>query len=1015
MIKIMGTTPARIAACVCFTWALLAGAQPPTTTGTLETTGSAEETTAPVEETTAPIAIETPAPEPQRITPSGINLVEGKWYASADLPPDAPIDEIVAKATPTTPTVTLRTNPGGSGTLFTVIQVSGKPALGAELIIGDIDGNDEVFFNGTRVGATSGWGVADNGIPRTYYIEPKLFVVGRNILAIRLTGIGGRGSFGIKREPMTLAFVTVPPLPEAYINPKPLQGVTGIPESAARAAIATMLGETSEPVRLMRKRPSFGRFGKFFHDGLPAVREISPTHIENRDGPKFDVALDRIDDLALATGNGEPGIDGWHKLSRVEGSCSQRPVRYTMLQSLLYPGGVISLEQGTVLQLRISFPRGQGVLQAVPEAEIAAALPGAAKADLSVFLLYEPQKEAVPVILVAAGAAANVTQAEGHIDATFSRGAASRQPARIFIMYPTGLRQADLSGRANTFAETMAAIEPGSSPGEALSRWMRLALNVPTGADEYFNVDHDAGLVRIFQVTRYEDAAKLEPGPPMIPVPPQITFAREAFDYPAVTDPLTSAGVLTFSGPLLVCDPVPKPHDGIYVTSYTLPIPPLDERGLLVDSESVELRDLVNQHLTDLGTTTSATGVDLLYKSRTQGFQAFSYLTPENRKRLIDNSDEIVAQGLRESVWNEAVEPFSGLRFWWTYFIEGPYFDRYDQDWGNGLSLIGLHTYAKYTGNWELVARRWDAVEKMFSWFPATDDWEWMRASNGLHGHGTGAGDCQSATYAGVLAYAKLARSTGRSDDFDYGVYTAARAAILSLNRLAYSPFGRRNGFSSENAMVLGFHEGHGFLVGELDAYPWNVTSMISGNGVQPENFYLYQRYAPDALRNYERAFEAAYPNWMDGTYVYPRPTIYRNHSGYITLPHIYLRARLGLDGYETLVDHVNRAKANTHLWWLAPPVLAEVMNTKASAHVSDWGRCAFLGGGITHEKKRRRLEAKFENNYAPDTVEFVMPHRPFQVQINDGPVPLTDSAFENLRLRVKLRRPGLNTITVIY
>ena len=43
--------------------------------------------------------------------------------------------------------------------------------------------------------------------------------------------------------------------------------------------------------------------------------------------------------------------------------------------------------------------------------------------------------------------------------------------------------------------------------------------------------------------------------------------------------------------------------------------------------------------------------------------------------------------------------------------------------------------------------------------------------------------------------------------------------------------------------------EGAGFLVGELDGYPWNVTSNISGDGVQPENFSLYEKYALHPLR----------------------------------------------------------------------------------------------------------------------------------------------------------------------
>ena len=242
---------------------------------------------------------------------------------------------------------------------------------------------------------------------------------------------------------------------------------------------------------------------------------------------------------------------------------------------------------------------------------------------------------------------------------------------------------------------------------------------------------------------------------------------------------------------------------------------------------------------------------------------------------------------------------------------------------------------------------------------------------------------------------------------------------MFLLNRLAYNPLAQANGFKEEKSVVLGFHEGQGFLSGELDGYPWNATSLISGNGVQPEDFDLYVKFAPAALTRYERTFEQAFPDWADGGFSYGRRTIYHDNSGYITLPHIYLRARLGTDSFEQLLALLGKARANRHLWWLAPPVVAEVLNSRfRPAVVADWGRCAFLGATISREqedRRRARVELKFDNRVSPDQVVLAMPRRPSSATINDGPIPLTDFRFEDDQLMLRLRRPGVNTVVVHY
>lgn len=976
--------------------------------------------------TTAPVS-NVPAPDPGL---RALNLTNLQWYASADLPIDASPETISKSATPTTPIITLRTPAGGSGTLFAIIEIQDPPGSGAQLTIGDIDGEDETHFNGIAIGATRGSGVTDYGIPRAYYVEPKLIKQGNNVLAIRMRGAGGKGSFGIRRPPLTFGFVKNAPKPAAFQSPKPARGVTAIAEADARAAIRAAGDATSETTgTLYRKRPSFGRFGKYFHDGLPMVSEVGPTRIVSRHGPQFDVSLDSINEVSIATGDGEPGIDGWHKLSRVKAVCNQKPVQYTMLSHVCYPGGIVTVEQGTVLQMRVKFNTGKGVLQALTDDEILRLFPGLNQSSFATFLLYEPLAQSSPAVVAAVGVATNATEVEGQIDFTFSRSENAKQPGKIYVFYPAGLRRLNLESRPGSFFQT-AQVVSASEPLAAIRRWMQVGLNEPAAMDEYFEVLEPLNAVRVHQVARFAAPPGVPVAPPLLIPPPQVEFSRQTLRYPARLPGTTGTGIVSFSGPVTAFenlttttpeqtkqdkDTKPEPASALHIFSYDLPIPPLEERGMVALPEYAQHKAVLNRWLTDLGTTTSATGVDALYKSRTQGFQAFSYLTAENRQRLLRNSAEVVPHGMRDELWHEVVEPFSGLPFWWTYFIEGPYFDRYDQDWGNGLSLYGLYTWAKYTGNWDQVAQGWKAVEKMFSWFAASDDWEWMRASNGEHGHGTGAGDCANACYAGVLAYAKLAKHTGRTEDYHYGLYAAARAAVPLLNRFTYNTFADEQGLKEDNSLVIGFHEGNGFLVGELNSYPWNVTSNISGNGIQPENFDLYVKYAADQLREYESVFARAYPKWADASYVYPRPTQYRNNSGYITLPHMYLRARLRTDTQDTLTDYLQSAQPNSYLWWLAPPVVAEIINMRTDIYIADWGRCAFLDARLTRREKRTVVQIKLDNKNAPDTVEINLPRRQHQLTINGGPVPLTDSTYEGDRLKITLRRAGENVIEIVY
>ena len=72
-----------------------------------------------------------------------------------------------------------------------------------------------------------------------------------------------------------------------------------------------------------------------------------------------------------------------------------------------------------------------------------------------------------------------------------------------------------------------------------------------------------------------------------------------------------------------------------------------------------------------------------------------------------------------------------------------------------------------------------------------------------------------------------------------------------------------------------------------------------------------------------------------------------------------------------------------------------------------------FVGGTI--DNSELDLDgAEPPHRYPPDTVELVLPRAPRRVEINDGPVAIPDLKAAGLRLQVRLRKPGINLLTIL-
>jgi sialate O-acetylesterase len=72
---------------------------------------------------------------------------------------------------------------------------------GADLLLGTIDDNDEVWINGVKVGSTKGY-----NLQRIYLISPGILREGKNVIAIRVEDTGGGGGLYGEANELKLAF-----------------------------------------------------------------------------------------------------------------------------------------------------------------------------------------------------------------------------------------------------------------------------------------------------------------------------------------------------------------------------------------------------------------------------------------------------------------------------------------------------------------------------------------------------------------------------------------------------------------------------------------------------------------------------------------------------------------------------------------------------------------------------------------------------------------------------------------
>lgn len=656
----------------------------------------------------------------------------------------------------------------------------------------------------------------------------------------------------------------------------------------------------------------FGRFGRVHDDGLLTMR-VRPSEASILWGLR-------------AEWGGEAGAAAVERINPTEkivlpaaaDAASPLGVRCT----LLYPG--IGLRAGASLRVRFAAPEGAGPLSVwrgsspTQAGVVAWVAIGSADGGLAPMgLAFEPGRAPKTLAATARGRAIEV-QAEG----AYLLG-------EVRLITPTGI---DKAGEAAT--------------RRAMALWAGRA--IPELVSTSYRVNSAASAVEV------TDRYRVPWGKPYSPVPPALAFAG-AHEHPVrFRTRIVRDRCRTLWGPYAYADGAEA--------RYALPLIGHVERGYLrdvrtpADSERVRLLNSLVGHL---GGEWAKNAVDLGYAGMTNAQMAWAYLDDRRRAEVSDAWSKHLQRAFEPHAWKTETEPLTGQTYLWTYFIDGPEGRKYDIEWGNALPLYGLWKYAVYTGDWAMVRRNWTMARRAYRYLDLADDWAWMTVVNADHGYSTGTGDPMAAAYCGTVAMREMARQIGDTEAERWYAYRSARIAVPIAARFAYTPEARRLGLIGPRSVALGFHETEGFTrarLGEDD--PWDITSVLSGDGVLPELFDAFVAFAPKGLRSYLDQFSQGFPRWDDAAVKYPFPTTYEGNSVYVTFPHIFARSALG-EGTDQLWERIRRAEPNRNNAWIGPNVVAELLDRQAPVRLAAWAPARYVDGWV--EASGRRATIHFE------------------------------------------------------
>ena len=288
-----------------------------------------------------------------------------------------------------------------------------------------------------------------------------------------------------------------------------------------------------------------------------------------------------------------------------------------------------------------------------------------------------------------------------------------------------------------------------------------------------------------------------------------------------------------------------------------------------------------------------------------------------------------------------------------------------------------------------------------------------MTVVNSDTGYSTGTGDPLAATYCGHWAMLRMARVLEDKAAETQFAYRLARCAVPATMRFAMTYWAREKGLIGATSQALGFSEAAAFVavpMGKDD--PWNVSSVLSGDGSLPELFDAMIQFDRKNTRRYLDEYAKFYPDWFKPDVKYPFETNYAGNSVYVTFPHIQLRSLLGSDSGEALWNYAETAEKNRNNAWVAPNVVGELLSRDAPLTLTNWTPAGYLDGSVGANGKsvtltfdlnpkyrQMLLTARLRPGFTPRT--FLANGQPSPFQVKDGKLTAFISGGGRLKVEI--------------
>ncbi len=426
---------------------------------------------------------------------------------------------------------------------------------------------------------------------------------------------------------------------------------------------------------------------------------------------------------------------------------------------------------------------------------------------------------------------------------------------------------------------------------EKIHQSLDLALHFPVGCDEIFRIDREKQQIEVRNRFRFRPLVTRwnTPTRPFVFLPPLIGLAlREKLNIVEVPGEPTDFAINATHGPLLG-------KRGTDTIGYLLPLPREREFtpvNVLADPELHRLMD--DAAAQGFHWSWGGLGVNELtpefpngkkpYPDNTNiGFfgwhlglgsalQGYCFLNPENRARLgarLGNRYLAPFELYQYKAFSRfREEPFSGIRYTILFPSTRELSTNFTPGYGSTLFFADCNEAATFMawiarqlgdlhGHAGFIRSNWSALREgmRFSW--CMNDWSYLSGS--LSDNGGGAWiDMLNAEYAGMIAFAGLARIAGDSETVDQSLYRAARRAIPTLVRFRAADYlkSSRPDLDLQDVIVVGFHEsGIKYFQTPLSPKDGNFVKgyyfLDFSRGVPGPTLDLYRQYVMPEYRKY--------------------------------------------------------------------------------------------------------------------------------------------------------------------